>query len=36
MQNGFDPVELLSHIDPAQLDYQEWENVGAALKHEGR
>lgn len=35
MQNGFDPVELLSHIDPARLDYQEWENVGAALKHEG-
>lgn len=32
---GFDPLELLQHIDPARLDYQQWENVGAALKHEG-
>ena len=35
MDGGFDPLELLKHIDPAQLSYQEWENVGAALKHEG-
>ncbi len=27
--------ELLSAIDPALLSYQEWVNVGAALKHEG-
>jgi RecA-family ATPase len=32
---GFDPLELLHHIDPAQLTYQEWENVLAAGKHEG-
>ena len=32
---GFDPLELLQHIDPAQLTYQEWENVLAAGKHEG-
>ena len=33
--DGFDPLELLKHIDPSVLTYQEWENVGAALKHEG-
>lgn len=27
--------ELLTYIDPALLDYQEWVNVGMALKHEG-
>jgi RecA-family ATPase len=27
--------ELLDHIDPAQLDYQDWLAVGMALKHEG-
>lgn len=27
--------ELLTYIDPAQLDYQEWCNVGMALKQEG-
>lgn len=27
--------ELLDHIDPTMLDYQEWCNVGMALKHEG-
>ena len=32
---GFDPLELLQHIDPAQLDYQQWENVGAILKDAG-
>lgn len=27
--------ELLEYINPAALDYQEWVNVGMALKHEG-
>lgn len=28
-------LELLDYIDPAFLSYQEWINVGMALKHEG-
>lgn len=28
-------AEVLNHIDPAALSYQEWVNVGMALKHEG-
>lgn len=28
-------LELLEYIDPSMLDYQEWVNVGMALKHEG-
>ena len=28
-------IELLDYIDPSALDYQEWVNVGMALKHEG-
>ena len=28
-------VELLNYIPPSSLDYQEWVNVGMALKHEG-
>jgi hypothetical protein len=28
-------VSLLEYIDPADLTYQEWINVGMALKHEG-
>lgn len=28
-------LEILDHIDPAALDYQEWVNVGMALKDEG-
>lgn len=28
-------LELLDYIDPAMLDYQEWVNIGMALKHEG-
>lgn len=28
-------LEQLKYIDPASLDYQEWINVGMALKHEG-
>lgn len=31
----FDLEELLTHIDPAQLDYSEWTEVGQALKLEG-
>lgn len=34
MQNT-DLKELLKYIDPSTLDYQEWVNVGMALKHEG-
>lgn len=30
-----DLIPLLKFIDPASLDYQEWLNVGMALKHEG-
>lgn len=28
-------LEILDHINPAMLDYQEWVNVGMALKDEG-
>lgn len=28
-------LELLEHIDPSVLDYQQWVNVGMALKEEG-
>lgn len=28
-------TELLEYIPPSSLDYQEWVNVGMALKHEG-
>ena len=27
--------DLLRYIDPSSLNYQEWVNVGMALKHEG-
>lgn len=30
-----DLLEIIEHIEPAGLDYQEWLNVGMALKHEG-
>lgn len=30
-----DVNELLSYIPPSSLDYQEWVNIGMALKHEG-
>jgi len=32
---SFDLLELLDYIDPSQLTYQEWVDVGFALKHEG-
>lgn len=28
-------LEFLEYIDPSNLDYQSWVNVGMALKHEG-
>ena len=30
-----DLLRILEHIPPSALDYQEWINVGMALKHEG-
>lgn len=30
-----DLAELLKWVDPRQLDYQQWTDVGMALKHEG-
>lgn len=35
MENKTDFEELLKYIDPAGLTYQEWVNVGMALKVEG-
>jgi len=35
MEHKLDLIALLSYIDPATLTYQEWLNVGMALKHEG-
>lgn len=28
-------LEIIEYINPADLDYQEWVNIGMALKHEG-
>ena len=28
-------LELLDYVDPSMLNYQEWVNVGMALKYEG-
>lgn len=35
MDSNLDLLEILSHIDPAKLDYQEWLSVGMALKDAG-
>ena len=35
MTDGFDLTEVLKHVDPSQLSYQEWADVGMALKLEG-
>ena len=35
MNNKLNLVELIKYIDPSRLDYQEWINVGMALKQEG-
>jgi len=35
MNTEFDVSKLLPYIDPRDLDYTQWLNVGMALKHEG-
>lgn len=35
MNQRTDLLEILEHIEPSMLDYQEWVNVGMALHHEG-
>lgn len=35
MENGYDLLEVLEHIAPSELEYQNWINVGMALQHEG-
>ena len=35
MEHNLDLTQLLDYIDPSALDYQEWANVGMALKEEG-
>ncbi|WP_342419232.1 AAA family ATPase [Paenibacillus sp. FSL H8-0168] len=35
MEHKLDLIALLGHVDPAYLSYQEWVNVGMALKYEG-
>jgi len=35
MDNKLDLTEALEYISPASLDYQEWVNIGMALKLEG-
>lgn len=35
MDHKLDLIALLSYVDPTFLDYQEWLNVGMALKYEG-
>lgn len=33
--NDYNLIEILEYIDPSTCSYQEWINVGMALKHEG-
>jgi regulatory protein RepA len=35
VENKLDLLSLLEYVDPSYLDYQEWLNVGMALKQEG-
>lgn len=35
LEKKLDLIALLEYVDPSYLDYQEWLNVGMALKHEG-
>lgn len=35
MESKINLTELLQYVDPSMLSYQEWVNVGMALKHEG-
>jgi hypothetical protein len=32
---GYDVYEALEYLDPSQLNYSEWETIGAILKYEG-
>ncbi|MBE6723470.1 MAG: DNA primase, partial [Ruminococcaceae bacterium] len=34
-QDHTDLLEILNHIDPSYLSYQDWVNVGMALKESG-
>lgn len=35
METGYDILEILDILNPAELNYQEWLSVGMALKEEG-
>lgn len=35
MTEGYDLLEVLNNLDPSSCSYQEWVNVGMALKEEG-
>lgn len=35
MEQHTDLQEIIEYLNPAELDYQDWVNVGMALKHEG-
>ena len=35
MEKHTDLQEIIEYLNPAELDYQDWVNVGMALKHEG-
>ena len=35
MEKGYDIKEILDYLNPAELTYQEWVNVGMALQLEG-
>lgn len=35
MEHKTNLLEIIQYINPAELDYQDWVNVGMALKHEG-
>ena len=35
MESKLDLTALLQYVDPSTLSYQDWVNVGMALKHEG-
>ncbi|WP_138751873.1 AAA family ATPase [Paenibacillus sinopodophylli] len=35
MEHKLDLIALLGYVDPSYLNYQEWVNVGMALKYEG-
>lgn len=35
MDSQFDLQEIIEYINPAELNYQDWVNVGMALQHEG-